>query len=127
MDTYANKVASSTHSHTIPGGTLSSGTYLWRVRAWALSGTIVSEWSQAAFIAKINPVTSGVTCDGKPMPTISWTASEQQAFQIRFGNYDTGAIFSNASSYKLPQYFDDNAYALTMRTQNLFGIWSDWT
>jgi hypothetical protein len=126
--TYADKVASTEHFCTLPGGTLSSGTYLWRARAWTINGTVPSNWTDPlTFIARMNPETSDISCDGKPMPTISWTASEQQAFQIRFGNYDTGAIFSNASSYKLPQYFDDNAYALTMRTQNLFGIWSDWT
>jgi hypothetical protein len=125
--TFVDKVASSVHSCTIPANTLSSGVYSWRVRAWTIDGTVVGDWSTTSIIAQVNPVTSGVTCDGKPKPKVSWTASEQQAFQIKLGDYDTGTIYSAAAFYTLPMYFDDNAYALTMRTQNNLGVWSEWT
>jgi hypothetical protein len=125
--TFANKVASSAHQCTIPANTLSSGVYSWRVRAWTLSGTVVGDWSTTSIIAQINPVTSGVTCDNKPKPKVSWTSTEQQAFQIKLGDYDTGTIYSAAAFYTLPLYFDNNAYFLTMRTQNNLGVWSAWT
>lgn len=125
--TLANKVASTSQSRVISANTFSSGVYLWRVRAWTKSGTVVGDWSQASIIARTNPSTSGVTCDGKPKPRITWTASEQQAFQIKFGDYDTGAIYGTVKNYTIPQYFDDNVYALTMRTQNNMGTWSNWT
>ena len=125
--TQANKVASATASRVITANTFSSGVYLWRVRAWTKSGTVVGDWSTTSIIAQVNPVTTGVTCDGKPKPKTSWTASEQQAFQIKMGNYDTGTIYSAAASYALPMYFNDNAYPLTMRTQNNLGVWSAWT
>lgn len=125
--TQANKVASAVASRVIAANTFSSGIYLWRVRAWTKAGTVVGDWSTTSIIAQVNPVTTGVTCDGKPKPKISWTASEQQAFQIRMGDYDTGTIYSAAAFYTLPMYFDSNTYAVTMRTQNNLGVWSAWT
>lgn len=124
---YADKVESATAECVVTAGTLSSRVYYWRVRVWCVSGTVPSDYSQTSFIAVINPETSEVDCDLMPKPTVAWTASEQQAFQIKFGDYDTGTIYSALGTYTIPQYFDDGTYGITVRTQNNLGIWSPWT
>ena len=124
---YANKVESAVASCVITAGTLSSRIYYWRVRVYFYAGAYVSEYSQTSFIAAINPVTSAVDCDLMPMPTVTWTASEQQAFQLKVGAYDTGTIYSALGTHTILQYFDDGAYGIQVRTQNSLGIWSDYT
>lgn len=124
---YANKVASGTASCIIIAGTFSSHIYYWRVRVYFIAGTVTSGYSQTSFVAAVNPVTTDVTCDLMPQPTIGWTASEQQAFQIKVGTYETGTVYSALGSYTVPYYFDDGTYGITVRTQNSLGIWSAWT
>ncbi len=126
--TYANKVASANHECVVTGGTLSSGTYYWRVRAYTQSGTVVSSWSQATVTVQTNASTSGVSCNGKPMPTVTWTASDQAAYQVKIGDdYDSGTVYSTTGSHRPARYFADNAYAITVRTQTSLGVWSAWT
>jgi hypothetical protein len=125
--TYANKVASATNSHTFTGGTLASGDCLWRVRVYTRSGNIVSEWAQARVNVQNNAETSSVTCDGAPMPTVTWTAVDQQAYQVRIGDYDSGTIYSGSGQHRPARYFPDDAYEVTVRTQSSLGIWSEWT
>jgi len=125
--TLANKVAGNNTAHTIPGGTLASGNYLWRVRIYGYSGTKITNWTQAAFTVVNNANTSNVTCDGKPMPTITWTASEQAAYQVKIGNYDSGTVFGESGTHRPARYFSDGVYVVTVRTQTTLGVWSAWT
>lgn len=125
--TYADKVESATPSCTIPGGTLASGNYLWRVRVYTLSGTVVSSWAQGQVTVQNNASTSGVDCDGAPMPTITWTAVEQAAYQVKFGDYDSGTVYSADGAHTIPRYFADGVYGIQVRTQTSSGVWSEWT
>jgi len=124
---YADKIASTDPECVITAGTLSSRIYYWRVRIYFIDGEQVTPYSQTSFIAVINPETSEVDCDEMPMPTVTWVASEQQAFQIKFGDYDTGTIYSALGTYKIPYYFDDDTYGIQVRTQNNLGTWSVYT
>lgn len=125
--TFADKVESTVLSCTIPGDTFTSGSYLWRVRAYTDAGETVSNWVQAAFTVQTNASTTGVTCDDKPMPTITWTASEQIAYQVKMGSYDSGTVYSATGSHRPAKYFANGTYALTVRTQTASGVWSAWT
>lgn len=124
---YAAKIESADNECVIMEGTLASRIYYWRVRAYYNDGTAVSEYAQASFVAVINPETSDVSCDGKPRPTVTWTASDQQAVQIALGDYDTGTVYTSEGSYTIPRYFDNGTYAVRVRTQTSLGAWSAWT
>ena len=124
---YANKVESAANQSVVTPGTLSSRIYYWRVRVYYLAGTQVTAYQQTSFVAVANPATTDVDCDLMPAPTITWTASEQQAFQIKFGTYDTGTIYSALGTYTIPYYFTDDTYGIQVRTQNALGIWSAYT
>jgi len=125
--TIANKIASAETSHTIPSGTFTTGKYYWRVRAYADNGTSATNWVQASFTVRMNPGTSDVNCDDAPMPTITWSAVEQRAYQVRIGNYDSGTVFSADGVHRPARFFEDNSYPVTVRTQSDTGIWSVWT
>jgi len=125
--TLADKAESSTSSHTIAGGTLATGNYLWRVRVYTRDGAVVSSWASGEFTVRNNASTSGVACDGAPMPTITWTAVEQVAYQVRMGDYDSGTIYSSEGKHIIPRYFADDVYGITVRTQTASGVWSAWT
>jgi|GEM_PF-4720411 hypothetical protein len=125
--TLANKVASANAYRDVSANTFTAGVLTWRVRTWTVSGTIASDWVSAQIIVRTNPTTSTVTCDGKPRPTVSWTASGYVAYQVKIGDRDSGAIFGTATSFKSPYYFTDGLYPVTIRVQSSTGVWTDWT
>lgn len=131
----AKKVAASgsagTYTYTVAANTLPAGIIKWRVRAYvasSLSGEYtVDEWGSETFACRVQAGTSSVTCNGKPQPTLSWTSSSQVAFQVRFDTYDSGAVYSTATSYTIPKLYTDGVYAVQVRTQASDGQWSEWT
>lgn len=127
-------------SISIASGTLDVGTYRLDISAlpadcadyYPDSDVIWNGYSVAPAVAneytvKLNPTTSAITCDGKPVPTISWTSSGQAAYQVRFGDYDSGARSGNQTSFTVPRIFADGSYPAQVRTATNAGEWSGWT
>lgn len=127
----ADDLTENTYTYTIPAETMASGTFTWRVIAKYVNNTYiapkVSDYEVSRFVYRTNPTTSSVTCDGKPQPTVSWTSSEQKSYQVRFGDYDSGAVYSTAKSHTIPRFFADGNYPVQVRTQVASGEWSDWS
>lgn len=119
------------YSYTIPANTLPEGVIKWRVRGYvasSLSGEYtIDSYGEETFVCKIQAGTSTVTCDGKPQPTIGWTSSAQVAYQVRFSDYDSGAVYSAAKTHKIPKIYADGLYPVQVRTQASNGKWSEWT
>lgn len=119
------------YSYTIPANTLPEGVIKWRVRGYAeysLSGEYtIDYYGEETFVCKIQAGTSTVTCDGKPQPTIGWTSSAQVAYQVRFADYDSGAVYSADKTHKVPKIYADGLYPVQVRTQASNGKWSEWT
>lgn len=119
------------YSYTVPANTLPEGVIKWRVRgyvAYSLSGEYtIDSYGEETFVCKIQAGTSTVTCDGKPQPTIGWTSSAQVAYQVRFSDYDSGAVYSTDKTHKIPKIYADGLYPVQVRTQASNGKWSEWT
>lgn len=118
-------------SHTIPAEAIHSGAVMWRLQQKFLSNTLVQPTigagARSRFTARYNPTAASVTCDNLPQPTVSWTSSEQKSYQVRFGDYDSGAVYSTAKSHTIPRFFADGNYPVKVRTQVASGEWSDWS
>lgn len=122
-------------SFTIPADTLGEGRWTLTVcAAPAASATYYPDTSdfwttgqEFTFVVRENPSSSAVTCDGKPVPTVSWSSSGQAAYQVRFGEYDSGARVGAETSFTVPRIFRDGAYPVQVRTATSAGNWSAWT
>lgn len=79
------------------------------------------------YVVRDNPSSSSVTCDGKPVPTVSWTSVSQAAYQVRFGDYDSGARTGSGTSFTVPRIFEDGSYPARVRTASSTGEWTPWT
>lgn len=125
----------SVSSYTIPAGTLRSGNVRFTVSAmpydsakfYANDDAIWTSGTSVDYTVKGTPEASAVSCDGKPNPTVSWTSSTQAAFQVRFGDFDSGVVAGSETSYTIPKIFDDGNYAVSIRTATPAGEWSEWT
>ncbi len=122
-------------SYTIPAGTLSVGKVRLTLSVmpeaaadhFADSDAVWTSGTTVEYTVKYAPTASSVTCDGKPVPTVSWTSTAQAAFQVRFGDYDSGVRIGGASEFTVPKIFPDGTYAVSVRTSTAAGEWSDWT
>lgn len=114
-------------SIVIPAGTLSSTVKYWRVKVVSQSD-FESEWSSAVQIVVISPsvcLLDSVT--STPRPVARWFCEGQQAFQARFGDYETDTIYGTEKTYQCPIYLEDGTYTVSVRTQGTNGLWSQWS
>ncbi len=98
-----------------------SATYYGDSNAIWLSGNTVD------YTVKDSPEAGNASCDGKPNPTVFWQSASQAAYQVRFGDFDSGVIAGSETSYKIPRIFDDGNYTFSVRTATSSGEWSAWT
>ncbi len=132
--TICNKSNITEPKYTIPAGKLRNGAITLNIAVLPQAADYYpaddSAWTagtEVTYRVKTNPQTSALTCDGKPMPTLTWTSSGQSAYQIRFGDYDTGVITGDAQSYQIPTLFEDGAYPAQIRIASSDGTWSEWS
>ena len=76
------------------------------------------------------PTISGVT--NNSIPTVSWTDSNQAAFEIRIKDaeqnivYTSGMIVGDNQSYQITKMLPNGTYIVEVRELNIYGIYSDW-
>jgi len=120
--------SSSEHFADIPANTLPSGNVQWRVRGYNKSG-LASAWSEPLSIVVIAapqaPELSVNTVS--PRPAVSWVVNDQQAYQVRMGDYDSGLVFGVARSFKCPVYLPDGRTRIAVRVGNAYNLWSAWS
>lgn len=85
------------------------------------------QFGESRYIVGADAKTSTVSCDGKPIPTVAWEAVAQTAYQVKFGEYNSGAVYSAEKSHRVPYFFSDGVYEVTVRTQIATGEWSEWS
>lgn len=111
----------------LPANTLPSGTVQWRVRTYNADGTAGSWSNELTIVVIAAPAAPAIQIDVvSPMPQISWTSQEQQAFQVQMGIYDSGLQFGTVKSYKCPVYLPDGSTRMRVRVLNEYHLWSDW-
>lgn len=114
------------YSYTIPENVLPSGIITWKAQPW-IDDYVVSTYKKENFVVRVQASTSSVYCDGKPQPTLSWHSTAQVAYQVRFDEYDSGAVYGTEQSFTIPYFYTDGVYRVQIRTQASSGVWSPWT
>lgn len=122
-------------SFVIPAGTLSAGR--WTISISAAPAASANYYGDAddfwlsgedvVYSVRENPSASGVDCDGRPVPEVEWESVSQAAYQVRFGDWDSGARAGTERAFVVPRIFRDGAYPVTVRTASSAGNWSAWT
>lgn len=62
-----------------------------------------------------------------PLPVVTWESTLQTAFRVKFGEFESGAIFGDATSYAVPMVFQDGTYPVQVSVQDKNGSWRAWT
>lgn len=117
----------SDNSVIVSSGNFLSGTGEWRIRAANTDG-VFSEWSTALpFIVIAAPQAPAVSVSvSAPRPVISWQSKEQQAFEVKIGEYNSGIVYGTEKTYQLPIFLPNGYHEVGVRVLNEFGLWSSW-
>ncbi len=62
-----------------------------------------------------------------PLPVVKWESVGQTAFRVRFGKFESGAMFGSAVEYAVPKVFEDGTYPVQVSVQDKNGRWGVWT
>lgn len=117
-------VSGSVLIYEIPSGTLPGGQISWRVRALNNSGTPGSWSSALTFLNVAAPAAPAVSSDAVPFATITWSAENQQAYELLVDGASYGVRFGGGKSFTLPQPLADGNHTAEVRIQGLYGLWS---
>lgn len=121
----AHPTGSATTYQSSPGD-VTSGTHYWRVRTYNQDDAAGS-WSEpATFAAIAPPLAPSVIATNEARPTVSWTAAEQQAYEIQLDGQGFGPYFGQDTSWLARTYLADGTHTARVRVQNAYGLWSDW-
>ena len=115
--------------YDVPANTFASGTKYWRVRTYNTDGT-ASEWSdKAEFIAINAPSAPPIVIQSTgPRPKITWQTTEQEAYELTLSDgYASGTIYGTEKAWRSPVYIADGSYTVSVRVQNQYGMWSEWS
>lgn len=103
------------------------GLLYWRVRSYN-QADVASDWSNVLSFTNVlppsAPTITGVSGTGRI--TVSWNSSNQIAYQIMIGDYDSGWVYSTNKSHFLNEYLPDGLYEIRVRVTNNIGLASEW-
>lgn len=122
----AQSVASAETYYDVPANTFAAGAVQWRVKVTNI-WDIESEWSTTAtFEALGAPAAPGVSATNSPRPNITWVAEDQQAYEIKIDAEPSAFFFGGNKEYKAKKYYPDGPLTISVKTQNSYGLWSEW-
>lgn len=122
----SGEVLSPDTSYVIPGETLVSGSWFWRVRAKNSTG-VWSDYSDIVMFTVIaSPKVLGVSATQDASPVISWQCSEQNAYQVIIpGIFDSGMVYGMQTTFDFRKIIPDGSYIVQVRVQSKYGVYSD--
>ena len=114
-------------TYTAPANTFSAGQMYWRVKGYNVDG-VGSEWSTAVSnIVIAPPMTPAVSVSTTtPFPIITWQTTGQQGYEIEIDGVSSGIKFGTSQTYKWTEALQDGAHGVSVRAQNVYGVWSEW-
>lgn len=123
-------VYSSNNYYVMSANTLYDGIYEWRVRTTDTDGK-TSDYSYGSFTVIDRPSVPIITkIDNKCISTITWSSTDQIAFEIQVYKGDvqeySKKVSSSANNYNPNMFFSSNTYTIKLRVCNIYGLWSEW-
>lgn len=121
--------------YDMPANTLPTGNIYWKVITYNNLNEASPESDIGTFYAvgaPQTPVITGITNTNTPKPTVTWTSTSQQTYQVQIlqGSnviYDTGDIPSiSVKSHTVTTFLGDETYTARVRVKNEYDLYSNW-
>lgn len=112
-------------SYRAPADTFPAGTIEWGIQAANVDGA-GGAVGTAKFINYASPTVSNVSAAAVPYTTVTWQASDQQAYQIKVDDVIYGPYFGTEKSFAIPDCLEDGEHIIGVSVVGTYGLWSEW-
>lgn len=112
-------------SYRAPADTFPAGTIEWGIQAANVDGA-GGAVGTAKFINYASPTVSNVSAAAVPYTTVTWQASDQQAYQIKVDDTVYGPYFGTEKSFEVPDKLEDGEHTVGVSVVGTYALWSDW-
>lgn len=114
---------SAANSYTLSRGRLAQGMFLWRIQTRNSDGIWGAFSTPATTILRRSPETPIISyADGKPIPVLRWQSSDQEAYRVTIGLFDSGWIYGTQKEYQHNDVLADGSYLVTVCIKTLFEL-----
>ena len=110
-------------SYTAPANTFPSGEIQWGVLPYNIDG-VAGSGTVASFISFGAPEAPTVSATEVPYLTVSWQASDQQAYRITVDDKVYGPYFGTEKQFELPEYLEDGSHVIAVSIMGTYALWS---
>lgn len=110
-------------SYTAPANTFPSGEIQWGVLPYNIDG-VAGRGSVVSFISYGAPDAPTVSATEVPYLTVSWQASDQQAYKVTVDGKVYGPYFGIEKTFDLPEYLEDGTHTITVNIMGTYALWS---
>ena len=113
------------NTYTFPAYTFPAGEIRWGVVPYNIDGTAGTGRS-VTFVCYGAPDAPVVYAENAPFTTVSWQASDQQAYQIKVDDTVYGPYFGTEKTLQIPDKLEDGEHTVGVSVVGTYGLWSDW-
>ena len=110
--------------YTFPAYTFPAGEIRWMVVLYNIDG-VAGTGNSASFICYGAPDAPVVYATEIPFSTVSWQASDQQAYQIKVDDRIYGPYFGADKSFDLPYLLEDGEHTIGVSVVGTYALWSE--
>ena len=110
-------------SYTAPANTFPAGEIQWSVLPYNIDG-VAGTGTTASFISFGAPEAPTVTATEVPYLTVTWQASNQQAYKVTVDGKVYGPYFGTEKRFELPEYLEDGTHTITVNIMGNYALWS---
>lgn len=112
-------------SYTVPANTFPAGELRWGVNPYNIDN-VHGTGHSTTFISYGAPETPTVYAAAVPFTTVTWQASDQQAYKIRVDDIVYGPYFGTEKSFTVPDMMEDGEHTIGVSVVGTYALWSEW-
>ena len=113
------------NEYTFPAYTFPAGEIRWGVVPYNIDG-VQGTGTSTTFICYGAPEAPTVSAESTPFSTVTWQASDQQAYKIKVDDVVYGAYFGTEKSFKIPDRLEDGEHRISVAVIGTYALWSGW-
>lgn len=113
------------NEYTFPAYTFPAGEIRWEVVPYNIDG-VQGTGTSTTFICFGAPEAPVVSAESTPFSTVTWQASDQQAYKIKVDDVVYGAYFGTEKSFKIPDRLEDGEHRISVAVIGTYALWSEW-
>ncbi len=126
-ETVKSETSSATQTELTPEQ-IGVGDVYWRVRTYNTE-SVAGEWSNIAHVLSVAaPAIPAIAITSlEPRFSIRWENNSQQAYEIMVDDKIISQYFGTENEYTYTSWLDDGEHTVSVRIQNEYGLWSEWS